>query len=272
MVRFDAYSATTLAANPYQLFDLFGSGLTQQEGRGFHSFGHRVGLRDASGAEVGSVSWGGAHGDRSMIEVKGESTPRVAEALRGAFPHRVTRVDSCADFDAPGAFEAIVGAMSKVKAAHRLLGEHRGDWEDHPDLGRTKYLGSPKSPVRARGYEKGKQPEYRHLNMPNLARIEVQVRPAKEAKQAYSGLSALDVWGASKWTRELAAAILKNHVDPHPAGTVYKKTDLERRLDWICAQGGPTLLELLQECGTWETVGLTLGETIARQRREAIRR
>lgn len=266
MVRFDGYSATTQAANPYQLFDLFGPGFVQQEGRGFHSFGHRVGLRDASGSEVGAVMWGGAHGDRSMIEVKGEHSPRVVEALRSAFPHRATRLDSCADFDAPGAFEAIVGAMSEVKTKHRLQGEIRGDWDDFPELGRTKYLGAAKSPVRCRGYEKGKQREYAHLNKPNWARLEVQVRPAKEAKTEYASLSALEVWGASKWTRDLAAAMLKQHIDPHPAGTVYRKTDLDRRIDWVCMQAGPTILELVEACGSWECAALTLRDRIAELR------
>jgi len=90
----------------------------------------------------------------------------------------------------------------------------------------------------------------------------VQVRPQKEAKSAFAALSPVDVWGASKWSRDLAGKILQNHVDPHPAGTVWKRTDLESRTEWICRQGGATLLELYEACGSWECVGLTLGEKI----------
>ncbi|WP_235605818.1 replication initiation factor domain-containing protein, partial [Rhodanobacter thiooxydans] len=82
--------------------------------------------------------------------------------------------------------------------------EKRGDW-DMPELGRTQYLGASSSAVRARLYEKGKQPEFRHLSRFDLCRLEIQVRPAKDAKDAYSKLSALEVWGASKWTRQLAS-------------------------------------------------------------------
>lgn len=267
MVRFDAYSATTTAANHYQLADLFGPGLSSYQGRGFHSFGHRLALKDDTGSEVGSVQWGGSHGDRSMIEVKGERSPEVVEALRAAFPHRTTRMDSCADFDAPGAFERLLGACMAVKAKHRLKGERKGDWQDFPELGRTQYLGTPQSVSMLRLYEKGRQPEYRHLGRNDWVRAEIQVRPAKEAKTEFSKLTALEAWGASTWSRELAGEILREHIDPHPAGTVYRKTSLDARLDWLCRQGGATLLELYEAVGCdWKCVGLTLGEKIKEQR------
>ena len=261
MVRFDAYSATTTAANPYQLAELFGPGLAVTEGRGFHQFGHRLAFTDDTGTGVGFVQWGGAQGERAMLEVKGERTPEVAKALRSRFPRRVTRVDSCADFDAPAAFQRLLRPVLKVKRDHRIWGERRGDWSQ-PEKGRTMMLGAVSSPTRFRLYEKGKQPEYVHLARGDWVRAEVQVRPQKDAKHGFAELSPIDVWGASRWSRDLAAALLKDHVDPHPAGTVYRRTDLEARLDWICRQAGPTLLELLDACGTWECVGLTLGERV----------
>ena len=128
-----------------------------------------------------------------MFEVKGEHSQKAAEALRARFEHRVTRVDACADFDAPGAFEALLAPSIEVKKERRIMGGKAGDWDDFPEKGRTLYLGSQSSPVRMRLYEKGLQPEYAHLNRPNWARIEVQVRPAKEAKEAFASLSPLEV-------------------------------------------------------------------------------
>lgn len=266
MIRFDAYSATTLAANRYQLADLFGPDLTVKEGRGFHQFGHRAAFSDDSGTEVGAVLWGGAQGDRTMIEVKGERTPEVVERLRSAYPHRVTRVDSCADFDAPKAFQTLLRPVLAVKKQHRIWGERRGDWSQ-PDKGRTMTLGAKSSPTTFRLYEKGKQPEYLHLARPDWVRAEVQVRPQKEAKHDYASLPPSEVWGASRWSRDLAAQILKDHVDPHPAGSVYRRTDLEARIDWLCRQGGPTLVELAAQLGSWECVGLTLRDRIAELRK-----
>jgi hypothetical protein len=244
------------------LADVSGDGHEVTQGRGFHSFGHRVAVKDTTGVEVGSVMWGGMHGDLSMIEVKGEPTPRAVKQLRERFFHKVTRVDACADFDAPRAFEKLLEPCMEVKAAHRLKGERRGDWEDFPEEGRTLYLGAATSVARVRLYEKGKQPEYRHLSRNDWARIEVQVRPAKEAKGTYAHASPSDVWGATRWTRDLAARALQAHVDPHPAGTVYRETDLERRLTFCAKQYGPTFLELFEAVGSWECVGLTLREKI----------
>jgi DNA relaxase NicK len=237
-----------------------------REGRGFHTFGERLGISDESGTEWASLMWGGKQGDRVMVEVKGEQTPKVVEAIRSSFPHRCTRVDACADFDAPGAFESLLGACQEVKTKHRIIGGKAGDWEDFPEMGRTLYLGSRQSPTRLRLYEKGKQPEYVHLSRPDWVRIEAQVRPAKEAKEAFSKLSAIEVWGASRWTRELAGMVLHQHVDPHPAGTTYKLTERETALRWMCRQYGSHLVSLAQDLGGWECVGLTLQEVIKEQR------
>ena len=266
MIRFDAYTATTREANPHQLVELLvqaaGDQNTVHQGRGFHTFGHRMAVKDASGAEVGAVQWGGMQGDLSMIEVKGEPTPGCVEALRARWWHRVTRVDACADFDAPGAFTGLLGPCMTIKAKHRLKGERRGDWDDFPEEGRTLYLGAPSSAVRVRLYEKGKQPEYRHLARPNWARIEVQARPAKEAKSAFNQLTAAEVWGASAWSRELAGQVLQEHVDPHPAGTTYRHTVRESALRWMCQQYGAHLVSLAEDLGSWECLGLTLREIL----------
>lgn len=266
MIRFDAYTATTRAANPHQLLailaDCSGDQHTVHQGRGFHTFGHRIAVKDVTGIETGFVQWGGSQGDLSMIEVKGEATTQAVKTLREQFWHNVTRVDSCADFDELGSFEKLLAPCLEVKRDHRLKGAKFGDWEDFPDDGRTLMLGAPTSAVRLRLYEKGKQPEYRHLDKPNWARIEVQVRPVKEARSSYNSITPANVWGASKWSKDLAAKLLHEHVDPHPAGTVYRLPETERALRWMCKQYGAHLLELKDDCGSWENVGLTISEMI----------
>lgn len=273
-VRFDAYSATSQDAKACDFVQVLadaaggiaGGGIEKViQGKGFHTFGERLAFRDNTGSEWGSVMWGGRQGDRVMIEVKGERTPKAVEALRSRFDHRCTRVDSCADFDAPRVFEQLYRACRQVKKAHRIIGGKAGDWDDHPELGRTLYLGARSSPTRMRLYEKGKQREYAHLSRPNWSRIEAQVRPAKDAKEAFAKLSPEEVWGASRWTRDLAALVLKMHVDPHPAGTTYRLSERDTALEWMCRQYGAHLLSLAQDLGGWECVGKTLGDVIAQQ-------
>ena len=274
VVRFDAYTATTLAVKPGDVLPWFFEGKvggqTLHMGKGFHTFKDRIAVKDASGQEVGSVSYGGSQGDRVMVEVKGEGTPEVVERLRSAAEHRCTRVDACADFDRPGAWEALLGPVLQVKAEHRLYGERRGDWE-FPEKGRTQYLGANSSAVRARLYEKGKQPEYAHLEHFDLCRLEIQVRPAKDAKVEFSRLQPVEVWGASKWTRQLAALVLQEHVDPHPPGTVRRDSARDRALMWMIRQYGPHLVSLADDLGGWKCLGLTLGEMIDEERRRAAR-
>lgn len=272
MVRFDAYTATTCALKPTDVLPWLanGPGRTVHQGKGFHTFRERIAVRVPSGEEVGSVAYGGRQGDRIMIEVKGEMTPPVVELLRGAAEHRCTRVDACADFDAPGAWEALLEPVLKVKADHKLYGERRGDWE-FPELGRTQYLGANSSAIRARLYEKGRQPEYRHLERWDLCRLEIQVRPAKEAKDEFSKLSPLEVWGASKWTRQLAAAVLNEHLDPHAPGTIRRDTNRDRALKWMSLQYGPHLVSLAEDLGGWDMLGRTLGEMVREEKARAER-
>lgn len=272
-MRFDAYTATTTEATVSDVmsasagvFSLF-TDMKLRQGKGFHQFGERLAIME-EGHEVMAVQWGGNHGDRVMVEVKGERTPAAVEAFRAAFPHRVTRVDACVDFDAPAAWGGLYGACMDIKRLHRLKGSKMGDWEDFPEEGRTLYLGSKNSQVRARLYEKGKQKEYLHLSRPDWVRLEAQVRPATpEQKEEYSHLSPLEVWGASKWTRELAAAVLREHVEPHPAGSTYRLSQRDAALAWMCKQYGAHLVSLCEDLGGWDCVGLTLSEIIEAQKK-----
>ena len=207
--RFDAYTATTRAAKAEDLFPmLFFVGDRFRQGRGHHGFEHRASFSGPDGAEAASVSWGGTHGGLVMLEAKGERTPSIVARLRSHYEHRCTRVDSCYDVEESGAFETLLQPCLQVKKDYKLKGSKAGDWEDFPEDGRTLYVGANTSPVKLRLYEKGHQPEYRHLNRPDWVRIELQVRPAKDAKDAYSRADSLAVWGASACTREIAGMVL----------------------------------------------------------------
>jgi len=270
MLRFDAYTATSSSLTVQDAKGIIleggwrvGAEAKPREAQGFHGFECRQAFVDYCGSEFAAVQWGGMHGDRVMLEVKGEATGPVVELLREDWPHRCTRVDSCGDFDGVGEFSRLYGVCTQVKREHRILGGKAGDWDDFPEKGRTLYLGSRSSSVRVRLYEKGKQPEYVHLERPDWVRLEIQVRPKKEAKTAFAALSPEEVWGASKWTSELHARLLGGHIDPHPAGTVYRLTDDESSFEWMCKQYGPMLARQAEDCGGWEAVGLNIADKLA---------
>jgi hypothetical protein len=98
--------------------------------------------------------------------------------------------------------------------------------------------------------------------------MEVQVRPQKEARQVYAQLSALEVWGASRWTRELAAEVLHERIDARPAGAVWRESQRDRALRFMARQYGAHLVSLAADLGGWEVLGLTLGEMIREDRAE----
>jgi hypothetical protein len=267
LTRFDAYTATTRAANHNDLISLFyREGDKTRHGRGHHGFSDRVSFSDFSGSETGSVSWGGTHGSLIMVEAKGERTPSIVESLRADYEHHCTRVDSCHDVEVPGAFDSLLAPCLQIKKDYQLKGSRAGDWEDFPEDGRTLYIGANTSPIKLRLYEKGHQPEYRHANRPDWVRIELQIRPTKEAKDAYSRADSLAVWGASKWTRELASLVLAADLAPLPAGTVRKLTQQESALRFMCKQYGSHMIGLHNDLGSWEEVGVHLAEMIRSSR------
>lgn len=267
LTRFDAYTATTRAAKPDDLMSmLWQGGDRMRQGKGHHGFDTRVSFAGFDGAEAASVSWGGSHGDLVMMEAKGERTPHVVDMLRSRYEHRCTRVDSCYDVEEPGAFDKLLAPCLEVKRDFKLKGSKAGDWEDFPEDGRTLYVGANTSPVRLRLYEKGHQPEYRHLARPDWVRIELQVRPAKDAKDSYSTADSLAVWGASAWTRDLAAKVLQAELAPLPAGTTYKLSEEERAIRFMCKQYGNHMMTMRNRLGSWEAVGLELAEHIRKQR------
>lgn len=265
--RFDAYVATTRVLSPTQAMSLLDVGASgYKQGRGFKGFATRMAFIGQDKREFGSVQFGGQHGDLVMLEVKGEPTPEFVERLRNHAEHRCTRVDSCVDFEEEGVFDRLLSLTLQVKKDHRLKGAKLGDWDDFPEDGRSLYLGAPTSVARGRLYEKGKQPEYRHLNRPDYVRMEVQVRPAKAAKDAYSSASASDIWGASKWTRNLAALILESKIPALPAGTVRRDSLRDIALRFMCKQYGKHLTSLRDEVGSDEEFGRVLQKMIQQQK------
>ena len=117
---------------------------------------------------------------------------------------RVSRIDACADFCAEGLFDKVHAEMDRMHYERGITRHFIGTVEN----GRTAYLGSRGSDVQVRWYEKGKKhldqmseedrDRYRHW-----VRLEVEYRPPKKLRRRVLHLEPHEVFGASRFAREL---------------------------------------------------------------------
>lgn len=267
-VAFDAYSATTTDLTAEQMADLmmYDGDSIERGLYGHHQFEKRDVITDKDGNSVASVYYGGkTHGDRVMLDVKGYRTGDTVRDLRKAVSsHRCTRVDSRMDFDRAGVFEQLLAPMMGIVDRKKLYSKPDGDWRNHPELGRTQYAGSPKSAVRVRLYEKGKEPGHRHTCRFDWTRLEVQVRPKDVAREIFAKASPIDVWGAAEWTRELAGVILEQQIAPLKAEATKLPSVDEAKLRWMCKQYGAPLVSLLhRHQGDLEAFGASINTILS---------
>lgn len=273
LVAFDAYSATTCELTPEDMADIVmvGDDTIERGLYGHHQFEKRDVITDNGGNSVATVYYGGkTHGGRVMLDVKGHRTPDAVTSLRKVAPsHRCTRVDSRMDFDCPGVFEKLLSPMMEIVDRKKLYSKPDGDWRNHPELGRTQYAGSPKSAVRVRLYEKGKEPSQRYLCRADWTRLEIQIRPKDIAREIFAKASPIDAWGAAEWTRELAGKILEQKILPLKAEAVKLPSVDEAKLRWMCKQYGAPLVSLLHHHqGDLEAFGLSISRVLGEVQQE----
>lgn len=204
-MRFDGYGATIRTENPREIALCLADALDTkpEKGPAIRRFGVTTGFNVGPKLAVWMGVDPNPDTDIVYIEAKGETTPRVVEAIRREFPlHSAPRLDVCEDYDEPGAFErlqAIVRASKgpKVSGGYVAL-------PDDLDKGRTWVAGTRGGVGYLRLYEAGKHPDRIHLGRPNWARAELEARPhyAKD-KLAAASMSPLDVWGLCKWTHQV---------------------------------------------------------------------
>ena len=272
-MKFDWYAATLPDVPAVEALEAirFGMGGTVEEGRRRLGYAQCFRVLDTRGDKLAEVLCGAVGNNHleTHAVATGESSPAFAALLRDAFPnHRVTRFDSAEDLDEPGAFSRLTGLMGEVATSHRV----KGLWirPDDPDEGATYYLGGKSSSVTARCYQKGLQlrkdmhPALRPLVSEHWARLEVQVRPPKQIGKALAAsLTPEEAWGFAAWSQDLILAALKLEVQKIQGIGWKPQSDDEQTFDWLCRQYGPLLGRMVEDLGSWECVGLTLGDRIA---------
>lgn len=219
--KFDWYRAT-VPVHPDVLTDacveLAGKYPQIEEGKGrFNYLRSRTIL--AAGDRVATILYGGDNGHPN-VEASGNRAPALAEMLRAGGPHRVTRCDIAIDLHGDALFEQLVGLASSIAAKHRL-GLRRISNPLDRTAGDTVYIGSRKSTVFARIYEKGKADraafsEDEAEALQGWVRCELEVKPQKDMKDRAATVQPDEFWGISAWTAQLAKEALNMSPDPLP--------------------------------------------------------
>lgn len=258
-MKIDAYSATVRGSVDHVLGELVAASDlgAVRPSRAFHGYQH--GAQVHRGDRVlAQVLWGG-NGGGVHVSAMGQESGQVAHVLRHHFPgHPVTRLDAAEDYIADGAFDQLSGLALEVADKHRCRVYHAGDWH-RAEEGRTIYVGSSTSVAQARVYEKGKQLG----GDPNWVRVELVARPKRpEARVAFSQMQPVEVFGVSKWSRELGERLSGQEIERIRAGSLWRAPDLSRARSAIIRQYGPLLGAWADEVGGWERLGQVLGAEI----------
>lgn len=260
--RFDWYGAT-VCAHPSIVLDHIeqalmdaGEDTRRIEGGTVKHYGAITFIHDAKGHKLAAVKHGG-HQPHPHAEGEGAVSPIVAEAIRAMREdHFPTRIDSSLDMTAPGLFEQLHQFAREAERKHKVRLNYAGAAIDNDERGTTIYVGSRKSQVFLRIYQKGLQlAEQQELRadqitpeMLNWVRSEIVFKPHKKpAKQFAANVTPEGVWGVSSWTHEFAKGALSieaERVDVNQR----RESNHERALRFMAHQYRSHLHQLLTDC------------------------
>lgn len=183
--------------------------------RGMFGYAKRTEFVDNRGGVELTILHGG--NPKPNVRATSRHAAPFAELLRRLQPdHRVTRIDAAVDFAGPNVWGA---ALKTCQLVMDVRGMDSGllMQPDNPLKGATYYMGSRNSPVMARLYQKGHEQLGRFPNCgadPEWVRLELQVRPQKDAKTTFATKTAQEAWGATKWSRHLIAVFSRGEWQP----------------------------------------------------------
>jgi len=225
--RFDWYRATvptSVSILTKACMEIAGPYSRVVEGKGRFNYLRSTSIEDAGG-RVATILHGGSNGDPN-VEASGERAPALARLLRDGGEHRVTRCDVAVDLYGDDLFDRLREACIDISDEYRIKTREVGSPNDD-DAGKTFYLGSRKSSVFARVYEKGKADRKHYRDYPDdvlapWVRIELEVKPDKEMKAKAAGIQPSQFWGISAWATALSEKALDMSPEPisfHPRRT-----------------------------------------------------
>ena len=226
-------------------------------------------------------------GQKPYAFASSDATDAFCDLVRNEWPerHLVTRLDPCQDFYDGKARRKLTGLMRRMAKARRMRLRVIYDPLD-PTAGQTTYLGAESSEYRMRTYDKGWEqygklqaqlgrkgfqvPKDIAFNVPGggtvqadqWIRAELQARPKDEEARCLAAICTPEqAWGLTDWTHDLAQKAFALELE-----RIYirarKISKDEEALRWMLRQYGGPLRRLAEDLGTWDCVGLTLGDML----------
>jgi hypothetical protein len=193
------------------------------------------------------------------VQGSGPNSEVVAQVLRDLGEHRVTRADVCLDWHQSGLFDRLAYGLIAYALDHDITIIQQGDWERGQS--RTLYLGGPKAAVRLVLYEKGW--EQRAKGYPDAplewTRLEVRVRPEKEARVMVSTWAPSRFLGAARWLSGALAHVGLGQWAAQVVTKGWRPSETERAraaclraygrtlADWAAEVGGERLWDCIVE-------------------------
>jgi hypothetical protein len=275
---FDWYAATVRVHSALvlqQLSETLGVELRELS-KGLNGYTNQVELR-RDGEVIGKVLYGG-NGGSPHVFASGSNADELAQVLRRLWPdhHAVSRCDVAIDFDGSGTWDRLEAFARTFAQEQGIKTSVYGDWitPGSPD-GRTLYLGSRKSAVFLRIYEKGKQLRGLALESgrdpegfsEDLVRVEIQVRPEKDSRHIAAQMDPVAAYGFSRWSQTFASDLFGLDLERVSIKHV-RDSDDDRALAFMRRQYGAVLERVVLEQfgGSWEAFGASLGGQLAGHR------
>ena len=195
-----------------------------------------------------TVHYGGTN-DRMMFRSTSDRAEKGARFIRECFPeHQVSRLDAAIDFDeGPDWFMTLADWLIEYanNSSPRMTLDFRGDWSQGRN-GRTLYVGTRKSAVYIRLYEKGVK-EIQEGNVaasPDWVRFEAEIKPEKKpGKIALASMTPSECFGTAKILARFADVVCGAQVEPVKITKVHRMKDHDRAMAHLAHQYGDVLLE-----------------------------
>lgn len=252
--RFDWMQAT-VREDPADVSELLAGTLggELESARGLNGY-QRSHLVKRGDETLARVLYGGQNGWPHVITT-GAASDDVVPVLRGAWSglHEVTRMDTAQDFDQEGGYDRLRAVMLELAERHGV-GRQTIESVVNGHRSRTTYLGAPSSRVRVRLYEKGAfERQKGHGDAPeHWVRLEAQIRPTGQAaRRTATELDAVEAWGQSRWTRELAAEAMGLDV-AQVTMQLRREPDFMRAVRALAKQYGATIDTAVAQLGSRE--------------------